>query len=232
MNPSKQSFSALYRRSGFTLMELMIVVVIIVLLVALGIPVAKNMRASAARTQCVNQLRSWGVAFGGYAADHDGKLEWRNWPSISWEEARCSVYVNYWTGSAVNFEERNDNGAFANQLRMRNCPSIKWNPAVSNSPVTYATIRPVDSGSVVSSTDYPLSKIKNPSRFMLMIEAMPASSYALASGADFTTRVKPLTRKGPDLRHNNTVNGLLADYSVRQMTWADVEKGLSYWNTF
>ena len=114
---------------------------------------------------------------------------------------------------------------------MRNCPSIKWNPSVQNSPVTYSTIRPTPP--ISNSTEYPLSRISNPSRFIMMIETLPATNgYSLSSGGEFTTRVKPLTRKGASLRHNYTVNALFADYSAKQMSWKDLEKGLAYWNAF
>jgi prepilin-type N-terminal cleavage/methylation domain-containing protein len=217
-------------KPGFTMVELLVVVVIIIVLVSIGIPVMNNARASASRTQCLNQLRGWGVAFGGFAADNDGKIEWRKWPSISWNEEQCSPYVHYWTGSSVNFEERNDNGAFRLQLDMRNCPGVKWDPARGNSPVTYATIRPVGA----SGDPYSLARIRNPGRFMLMTESTPSSSnFSLASSADFTSRVKPITQNGPNLRHTKgTVNAVMADFSAKQMTWGDIEKGLAYWNVF
>ncbi len=225
---SPPSSRSLLRR-GFSLTELLVDIVIIIVLAAVVFPMARNMRASANKTECMNRLRGWGVAMAGYATDHDGKVEWKDWPSISWDPAGCSPYVHYWTGGSVDFENRNDNGAYANQLKMRWCPTVAWNPKLGNSPVCYATIRPTDNTVAVSTTEYSLSRIKNPARFMLMIEAASGKGYSIANSSDFTSRVKVLTDKGTSMRHKGTVNALMGDYSVNSMTWKQVEAGMSYW---
>jgi prepilin-type processing-associated H-X9-DG protein len=170
---------------------------------------------------------------GGYAADHDGRLNWEYWPSIGNDPLTYSPYVSYWTGDSE------DRSGFAMQLKQRCCPAVKWNSRVSNSPVTYATIQPVGvtkvgiTGRINGlSSDYPLSRIKNHARFMLMIDALSSGSYSISTREDFIARVKPLTLRGPNLRHSNSVNALFADYSVREMSWNEIEKGLKYWTTF
>lgn len=224
--------------SGFTLVELLVVITIIVVLAGVGFPTITKMRASAARTQCMEQLRGWGVAMGGYAADHDGKIEWRNWYPITWDKdesgkEKASPYVHYWTGGTIDVDNRSDDGAFGTQLKMRACPAVKYKimPGV-NSPVSYAMIRPTENGVVVPTTNgstYPLSKISRPSRFILMIDAISGNLNPLTSSGDFTAKVKPLTMKGDTLRHNGTVNSLMGDFSVRSMTWKQIEKDLAYW---
>lgn len=232
MNPknivSKFSRSA----HGFTLVELLVVITIIVALAGVAYPTIGRMRASAARSQCLTQLRGWGGAMGGYAADHDGKAEWRLWASVGWDKTKTSVYLDYWTAGTVDLAAGDDSGSHDTQKKMRCCPAVKWNPKIGNSPVTYATIRPNAAGVLepnVSTTT--LAKISNPARFMLMIESLPASNLTLTAG-DFSTRVKPLTVSGPDLRHGGSVNVLFADYSVQSMTWKQIEKGLAYWTTY
>ena len=123
---------------GFTLVELLVVVVLIAGLLALIFPLITRVRANAERTKCVNQLRTWGAAFGGYAADNDGKINWEHWPSIGNDPKRYSPYVSYWTADSV------DSNGFETHLMMRNCPSIPWKkvPGGPNSPVTYNTVRP------------------------------------------------------------------------------------------
>lgn len=219
--------------SGFTLIELLVVVLIIIVLAAISYPTIGSMRATAKRSECMGQLRSWGVAMGGYAADHDGRVNWEHWPSIGWEELKASPYVHYWTGGTVDFEGHNHMGAFDYQLKQRCCPAVKVSPG-TNAPVSYATIQPVGISKVGitgrvngNSSDYSLARIDNAAHFMLMIDAMPGSSYSIQSTTDFTSRVKPLTEDGVDERHNNhTVNALLGDFSVRSMTWSEIQKGL------
>ena len=169
---------------------------------------------------------------GSYAADHDGKVEWRMWAPIGWDKTKTSVYLDYWTSGTVDLDSRESSGSHDTQQRMRCCPSVKWNPKVSNSPVTYATTRPNAAGVLEpNSSTVTLAKISNPTRFMLMMDSLPATNLTLTAG-DFSTRVKPLTQAGPNQRHGGTVNVLLADFSVQSMTWKQIEKGLAYWTTY
>jgi prepilin-type N-terminal cleavage/methylation domain-containing protein/prepilin-type processing-associated H-X9-DG protein len=58
------------RRRGFTLFEMLMVVMIIAVLIALILPAVQSAREAARATQCRNNLLQLGIALGNYASTH------------------------------------------------------------------------------------------------------------------------------------------------------------------
>ncbi len=61
-------------RSGFTLVELLTVIVIVIVLAAISFSISTRIRASARATHCVSNLRQLGGALLSHASENNGKL--------------------------------------------------------------------------------------------------------------------------------------------------------------
>jgi prepilin-type N-terminal cleavage/methylation domain-containing protein/prepilin-type processing-associated H-X9-DG protein len=100
-------------RSGFTLVELLVVIGIVALLVGLLMPVLAGVADRGRDIQCQANLRGIMQAMHGYAAEHDGQFPWGyvnnrmapgTWspaPGSSDEEAVCwaALVAQYWNKS-------------------------------------------------------------------------------------------------------------------------------------
>ncbi|RYG67217.1 type II secretion system protein [bacterium] len=94
-NPMKIRLSNVRAKSGFTLVEMLVVIGIIALLAAIMFPVFGRVRENGRRASCSNNMRQLGLAFNQYMTDNGGRFPYAA-PFQSW--ARPDSWVTGGTG--------------------------------------------------------------------------------------------------------------------------------------
>ena len=118
-------------RSGFTLVELLVVITIIAMLMALMLPAVQNAREGGRRTQCVNNLFQVALAANRFNEQSGFLPGWRN-RSPNPADVSGSSFVNTpsWPVPLLPFIERNDvytqwaqGSTAAPFIKLYSCPS-------------------------------------------------------------------------------------------------------------
>lgn len=94
---------------GFTLLELLVVIAIIAILAGLLLPALAKAKGVARRTQCLSEIKQWGLAFQCYADDSEGWLPregyhtggevWLN----NWAQVQNNKSADVWYNALSNY---------------------------------------------------------------------------------------------------------------------------------
>jgi len=142
------------RRQAFTLIELLVVIAIIAILIGLLLPAIQKVRESAARVNCQNNMKQFGLALHNYAGTNNEKLP----ASRVNDPVTGASKFRSWAPLALSYVEQDNVGKLWNY-------TIKWNTGTNlttsqNSfklficPSSPSVRRPPPSGPVLGIGDY------------------------------------------------------------------------------
>lgn len=218
------SFPPKFRRSGFTLVEVLVVIGIIAILSALSYSVVTSTLARSREAKCLSNLRQIGLALTSFTAENDNYLP-RVWgytntgsDPVDWTKI-LDPYIPLVDGKTV-------------YGMVYTCPSEAKPPAgninsVRHYTASYALVSG-NSGTNLSAPSRLITSIQYPSRTIAVTEGRLTSSKVVCNSSQTWNNVNsdinlssPEETKYINFRHNQSINVLYMDGHVAPVKWTD-----------
>ena len=208
------------KRSGFTLIEILVVVAIIALLAAILFPVFGRARENARRSSCASNLKQNGLGWLQYSQDYDEKVM-----RVATSQPGKTFY---WWGSFDGSTLRESEGLLQPYMKsgqIQACPSFENRLRASVGLTGYAYnnsfLSPSDYGPAPTYTEIPiavgLSQIQSPAETVAMADSAQISTSSGTPILRGNTYLSTPSSAYPALhgRHNGMANVLWADGHVK-----------------
>ena len=195
------------KRTGVTLVELLIVVAIVALLTALLFPVFSHARSHTYQATCGSNLKQIGLAAMLYAQDYDGRV----FPSLRY--ADDSGVITAWCDCQVNKPHPHaDKSCGPLSTYIKNV-GIWTCPAASDTAVTYGLNIAFVRAEIAGGSPVRLAQISSPSETILVADRVPIPPDDLGEGPYLClpTDHQPVVQG----RHSGLANVLWADGHLR-----------------
>ena len=207
------------RSLGFTLVELMVVIVIVAVLASLVFMGASRARKKANSMACMQNLRDWSLVFANCAADRNNRLPTpTNWAAISHtpynpdsQNPGRSPFVDYWNDDLEI--------ALQMQLEKRGCPCQKDGLTPTGNPAPNYMMN-WRLSKAPRYLEINLSSLHRSSNKILFIDGNNGCPLRLNSPAD----VPKWIETAADV-HGGVVNAVFADFHVAPIRPQEVADG-------
>jgi prepilin-type N-terminal cleavage/methylation domain-containing protein/prepilin-type processing-associated H-X9-DG protein len=212
-------------RPGFTLIELLVVIAIIAVLIALLLPAVQAAREAARRSQCLNNLKQFGLAISNYH-DVNGCLPWGHGPLSCNDWGYIALSLPYLEQmamfNAINFGRKDGVNGFG-------CQGDVINTTVTRSQLTVA-LCPSDINRITAAdgrTNYFASCGSTPI-FFSVNGALPNGLFASVpespaiSFSSVTDGLSNTVAIGERVQGIGTANNTTVDYGKPTATWSGI----------
>jgi general secretion pathway protein G len=199
------------KKSGFTLIEMLVVIAIIALLVSILVPTIGSTLRSAKTKACASNLRQIGTGFLLYANENEGKLPYQQKNSgTTWHIEIAPFLEDYSNGDYYNLSQQNSEP-----------------PGVYNCPLTDNKIRPgnyADYGMNYLINDHGTNGNQTVPQRSVFSVPTPTQTMLLADSVNCGRRLSPYSANGSmDPRHpGDSMNILFIDGHVDNRTIAEM----------
>jgi len=217
---------------GFTLIELLMVISIIALLLAILLPTTQRVRRQSKAVACQSNLRQWGIVFGMYAGDNNGRFPDhfpRGAGAYIWPEHARNYYADcndlLLCPMATRRRIRPDDPlrtSSSTTLRIAGGRSTVWEYRFDSGPlkVYFSGSYGINRGAPRSMINCPHpGLVRNSMPVLLDCVYMDARPWSFDSPPEYEGQIdRPCKMKYFCInRHDGGINAIFLDFSVRRV---------------